>query len=106
MTNVTTRPAEERDLLIENDSHGFDENPPEEPLKLHKVLIDGKPGLAGIGSLGAYSERVLLVFDEPHPKFGEEFMTKHFRIEPNEPGLLHWGHQNRTFNIQIITEEE
>lgn len=106
MTSKKTRPAAEKDLLIENDSHGFDKNPPEGPLQLHKVLIDGKPGLAGIGSLGAYSERILLVFDEPHPEFGEEFMTKYFQIDPQEPGILHWGHDNRTFNIEILDEEE
>lgn len=106
MTNVNTRPAEEKDLMIENDSHGFDKHPTEGPPQLHKVLIDGKPGHAGIGSLGAYSERILLVFDEPHPEFGEEFMTKYFQIDPREPGLLHWGHEKRTFNIQLIIEEE
>jgi len=106
MTTTKTQPATEKDLMIENDSHGFDTQTPEGPPQLHKVLIDGKPGLAGIGSLGAFSERILLVFDEPHPEFGEEFMTKYFKINPQEPGLLHWGHEKRTFNIEILIEEE
>ncbi len=106
MANMKTRPAEEKDLLIENDTHGFDKHPPEGPPQLHRVLIDGKPGLAGIGSQGTYSERILLVFDEPHPEFGEEFMTKNFHFDRREPGLLHWGHEKRTFNIEIMTKEE
>ena len=106
MANMKTRPAEQKDLLIENDTHGFEKHPPEGPPQLHRVLIDGKPGLAGIGSQGTYSERILLVFDEPHPEFGEEFMTKNFHFDRREPGLLHWGHEKRTFNIEIMTEEE
>jgi len=106
MTPRNTRPAEEIDLKIPNDVNPFDPNASTEPPKLFKVLIDGKPGLAGIGSLSGYSERILLVFDEPHPEFGEEFMTKYFMFDNNEPGLLLWGHQNRSFKIDLIIEDE
>lgn len=34
-------------------------------------------------------ERIVIVFKNPHPDFGKEFITKYYGIE--KPGYMHWG---------------
>lgn len=101
---TNTQPATEASLIVTNDRHGFDQNPNYEAPIMHKVLVDGEPALAGIGSFGAYSERIVLAFDPPHEEWGQEFATKYFRIEKDNPGILTWGNDGRSFRIDIIIE--
>jgi hypothetical protein len=102
--NNKTEPATEASLVVENDNHGFDENPnPEAPI-MHDVLVDGTRAKAGVGSFGTYSTRIVLLFDPPHSKWGNEFTTKDFNIDKDNPGVLKWGHNGESCNIEKIVE--
>ena len=63
--NNKTEPATEASPVIENDNHGFDENPNCEAAIMHDVLVDGTPAKTGVGSFGMYSTRIVLRFDPP-----------------------------------------
>ncbi len=104
MTEVKTSPATEQDLIIQNDRHGFDENPNLEPPKMVDVLVDGQLAKAGVGSFGGYSTRIVLLFDPPHPEWGNEFATKYFFFDEKTPGVLNWGHYGKTFQIEKIVK--
>jgi hypothetical protein len=104
MTEIKTVPATEESLIVQNDTHGFDQNPNTEPLVMHDVLIDGQPAKAGVGSFGAYSTRIVLLFDPPHPEWGDEFATKYFIFDEKNPGVLNWGHDGKSFQIEKIAE--
>jgi len=105
MSEISTIPATEQNLVIENDNHGFDESPNQEPPLMHDVLVDGEPAKAGVGSFGGYSTRIVLVFDPPHAEFGKEFATKYFMFEDDEPGVMKWGHDGRSFLVEKIISE-
>jgi hypothetical protein len=62
------------------------------------VLVDGAPAQMFASDSG-WSDRVVLLFAEPHEEFGSEFQTKYFEI--STPGTLTWGHENRNFSISI-----
>ncbi|MBT3970848.1 MAG: gamma-glutamylcyclotransferase [Euryarchaeota archaeon] len=104
MTEVKTCPATEADLIVQNDIHGFDPNPHSDPPIMHDVLVDGQPAKAGVGSFGAYSTRIVLVFDPPHPEWGDEFATKYFIFDDKELGVVNWGHDGKSFHIEKIVE--
>ena len=98
---MNTIPATEENLRTENDVHPFDEDLPKklEPT-MHPVLVDGIRGVATTGTLGTYSDRIVLSLEEEHPDLGREFGTKHFIFK--EPGLVMWGHEEKTFTIHKI----
>ncbi len=104
MTEIKTCPATETDLIVQNDNHGFDENPNLEPPIMHDVLVDGQPAKAGVGSFGAYSTRIVLVFDPPHPEWGGEFSTKYFIFDEKEHGVVNWGYEGKSFHIEKIVK--
>lgn len=104
MSEFERRPATENDLIIVNDRHGFDENPNLESPIMYDVLVDGHPAKAGVGSFGLYSTRILLLFDPPHPEFGEEFGTKYFMFDDNKPGVVNWGHEGKSFFIELLVQ--
>jgi len=104
MTEIKTRPAKEKDLIVTNDQHGFDQKPSLEPPIMHDVLVDGHPAKAGVGSFGGYSTKIVVLFDPPHPEWGLEFGTKYFMFDENEDGIVNWGHDGRNFRIEIIME--
>ena len=99
-SNVRTIPATEEDLVIDNDIHPMDPNPPEELSPGHPVIVDGIRGEARVGSLGGYSERIGIVLEEEHPDLGKDFRTKYFRFI--SPGVVEWGYEGKTFKIQKI----
>ena len=105
MSELSTIPATEQNLAVQNDTHGFDEQPNQEAPIFHDVLIDGEPAKAGVGSFGGYSTRIVLLFDPPHTEFGEEFATKYFMFEDDESGVMKWGHDGRSFLVEKITSE-
>lgn len=106
MSEISTIPATEQNLVVENDNHGFDEKQNQEPPRMHDVLIDGEPAKAGVGSFGGYSTRILLLFDPPPAEFGSEFATKRFRFNENEPSVMEWGNDGRSLIIEKITSEK
>ena len=68
-----------------------------------KVLVDDYKASMVIGTFGTYSDRLNISFETPHPKFGETFSTKYFRL--TELGLIEWGHDGRKFNVVATGEE-
>lgn len=102
---MKTIPATEEDLMIEKDAHPFDEDLPKTvnfEEQMHPVLVDGIKGKACTGTLGSYSERILIHLEEEHPELGKEFGTKYFIFK--EPGLVMWGHYEQTFTIHKIID--
>ena len=98
---MNTIPATEENLRTENDVHPFDEDLPKKlDLTMHPVLVDGIKGVATTGTLGTYSDRIVLSLEEEHPELGKEFGTKYFIFK--EPGLVMWGHSEKTFQIHKI----
>ena len=103
---IETIPATEESLMIENDVHPFDADLPKTVnffAQMHPVLVDGIKGKACTGTLGTYSDRIRINLEEEHPELGTDFQTKYFIFK--EPGLVLWGHDEKTFDIQkIITQ--
>ena len=95
--------ATEKDLMIENDAHPFDEDLPKTvnfDEQMHPVLVDGIKGKACTGTLGSYSERIRINLEEEHPELGRDFQTKYYMFL--EPGKVLWGHDEKTFKIEKI----
>ena len=105
MSERTTRPAKEEDLIVPNGNHAM--NPGDgTPYELRPALVDGIPALAGIDAFGGYSERIRIDFDHPHAKLGPGFQTKYFTIRNEEPGICHWGHDGESFTIEIFVDDD
>ena len=99
--NVTTIPATEDNLKLEEDVHPFDQDLPKTvEFKLHPVIVDGILGQACVGTLGAYSQRIRINLAEEHPELGTDFQTKYYIF--TEPGKVTWGHSGASFTIEKI----
>ena len=97
--------ATEKDLMIENDVHPFDEDLPKTvnfDEQMHPVLVDGIKGKACTGTLGSYSERIRINLEKEHPELGRDFQTKYYMFL--EPGKVLWGHEKKTFTIYKIID--
>ena len=58
---MNTIPATEENLRTENDVHPFDEDLPKKlEATMHPVLVDGIKGVATTGTLGTYSDRIVV----------------------------------------------
>ena len=62
-----------------------------------QVTCDGLPATLQLDSSIGWSLRLVLIFDTPHPEFGDRFQTKHFGCEG--PGCIGWGREGGTFRI-------
>ena len=99
--NMTTIPATEDNLKLEEDVHPFDADLPKTvDFKLHPVIVDGILGQACVGTLGAYSQRIRINLAEEHPELGSDFQTKYYIF--TEPGKVTWGHSGASFTIEKI----
>ena len=99
--NMTTIPATEENLTLEEDVHPFDQDLPKTvEFKLHPVIVDGILGQACVGTLGAYSQRIRINLAEEHPELGSDFQTKYYIF--TEPGKVTWGHYGASFTIEKI----
>ena len=99
--NMTTIPATEDNLKLEEDVHPFDQDLPKTvEFKLHPVIVDGILGQACVGTLGAYSQRIRINLAEEHPDLGTDFQTKYYIF--TEPGKVSWGHSGASFTIEKI----
>ena len=99
--NMTTIPATEDNLKLEEDVHPFDQDLPKTvEFKLHPVIVDGILGQACVGTLGAYSQRIRINLAEEHPDLGTDFQTKYYIF--TEPGKVTWGHYGASFTIEKI----
>jgi len=98
---MTTIPATEENLKLEEDVHPFDQDLPKTvEFKLHPVIVDGILGQACVGTLGAYSQRIRINLAEEHPELGSDFQTKYYIF--TEPGKVTWGHNGASFTIEKI----
>ena len=68
-----------------------------EPLQL---TVDGHPAKGLITDRVGWSTRIVLLFEQPHQKFGKEFMTKKFFIEP--AGYLNYGYEQKPLRLKRI----
>ena len=104
MNERKTGPAvSSSDLLIPN-VRGMMDTPSDAPSPpiMTDVLVDGVPAKAGIGFFGTWSERIVLIFEEDHPKYGTEWGTKYYMFDQENPGKVNWGHYGESFRIEII----
>ena len=90
-------PASYQSLVVDNDYSPFTQTGLEGEAVLHPVLVDGIPGQAGIGSFGAFSERIKIILEQAHPELQTEFQTKYFSF--TAPGQIEWGHHGQSFEI-------
>ena len=100
---MKTKPATEKDLQVEQDATPFDQDLPKTvnyEEQMQPVLVDGIKGEACIGTLGTYSERIRIVLEKEHPDLGKDFQTKYYMFV--EPGKVLWGHDKKTFKIEVI----
>ena len=64
------------------------------------VIVDKKyKAKMKIDTFGTFSERILLLFDQPHPIHGKEFMTKYYFFRNN---FIEWGFNGQKFEIQYL----
>ena len=54
------------------------------------VIVDGLPGQIFYSGAPFQSDRVVILFDPPHPRWSHQFATKYFEF--TAPGVLRWGH--------------
>lgn len=94
-------PATYQSLVVENDYSPFTQTGQEGEAIMHNVLVDGIPGQAGIGSFGAFSERIKITLERAHPELETEFKTKYFHF--TAPGKVEWGHNGQSFEIRKVT---
>jgi hypothetical protein len=78
--------------------------PQPELSSLHPVIIDGIRGKAAVGSFGTWSLRISIELDAEHPDLGTNFMTKYYIFDKQDPGLVNWGNQGKSFRISKIIE--
>ena len=95
-----TIPATEESLQLEVDDHRMNATRPAHLSAFHPVLVDGIEGTAAVGAMGGYSTRLVFQLENPHPDFGADFGTKHFRFL--EPGLVEWGYDGKQFTMLKI----
>lgn len=68
-----------------------------------RVIIDNIYANIDIDYFGTFSERILIKFDETHPLYGDEFMTKYFTFK-NKNTII-WGYDNKEIQWRLIEEE-
>ena len=74
----------------------------DQDLKMIRVIADDHPASCFLQDRGWNSTRIVIVFDQPHPMWGESFVTKHFLFE--RPGKMYWGHEGNHIKISAILE--
>jgi hypothetical protein len=83
--------------IIESD---FPKDTGQEDFETLLLTVDGHPVKGLItGSVG-WSTRIVLLFEQLHPEFGTEFMTKRFMIEP--AGYLLYGYNQKPLRLKRI----
>ncbi len=66
-----------------------------------RVTVDGRSAECFLHDRVFYTTKVVILFDEDHPKWGEYFTTKYFMF--NEPGKMHWGHGGEYMVMDVET---
>ena len=69
-------------------------------LRMIRVKVDGYFGSCFLHDRGWNSTKIVILFDQSHPTWGEAFMTKHFIFE--RPGRMYWGHEGNYVEIHTF----
>ncbi|MDP7002934.1 MAG: hypothetical protein QF911_05130 [Candidatus Thalassarchaeaceae archaeon] len=69
-------------------------------LKMIRVIVDGNPASCFLNDRVFYSTKIVILFDEPHPRWEGCFTTKYFMFD--EPGKMNWGHQGEHMVIHSL----
>ena len=86
---------QESDFPIDSEQDQF------EPLQLTEY---GYPAKGLITDSIGWSTRILLLFEQPPPEFGKEFMTKKFLIEP--AGYLTYGYDQKPLRLSEFNSDK
>lgn len=96
--NLNIKPATEHDLRTAEDAQA-EHTSVWTPPWVH-VQIDGMAARAFVGNDGAWSDVLLIEFDEGPPEgMPVLFRTKYFHFP--EPGRLCWGHDGAEHDVQL-----
>ena len=74
----------------------------DQDVKMIRVIADDHTGSCFLQDRGWNSTRIVIVFDQPHPMWGESFVTKHFLFVT--PGTMYWGHEGNSIKISTMLE--
>ena len=66
-----------------------------------RVTVDGHSAECFLHDRVFYTTKVVILFEEEHPKWGGYFTTKYFMF--NEPGKMHWGHGGEHMVMEVAT---
>ena len=64
-----------------------------------RVYVDGSPAECFLHDRVFYSTKVVMLFEEEHPRWGACFTTKYFVFD--EPGRMSWGHNGESMSVEI-----
>ena len=70
----------------------------DDEVKMVRITVDGRPASCFLSERVWGSTKVVIVFDQEHPRWGEYFTTKYFWFD--EPGKMHWGHDGDHMKIE------
>jgi len=73
-----------------------------EDAEMIRVIIDDHLASCFLHDRGWASTKVVIMFDEEHPRWGKCFATKYFLFE--RPGKMKWGHDGECMNIEKYVE--
>ena len=65
-----------------------------------RVMVDGNLASCFLHDRVFYTMKVVILFDEPHPRWKECFTTKYFIFK--EPGKMYWGHRGEHMYIEAF----
>ena len=69
-------------------------------LKMIRVTVDDYPASCFLHDRVFNSTKVIILFDESHPRWGKCFMTKYFVF--NRPGKMDWGYNGEYMGIEAL----
>ena len=74
-------------------------------VRMVRVTVDGHQAACFLHDRVWYTTKVVILFDEGHPRWGEYFTTKYFTFK--QPGRMHWGHRGESMEIEatLLTVE-
>ena len=64
-----------------------------------KVVVDGHNADCYIDERWG-SSKIVILFENEHPKWGKSFTTKYFTFE--KPGIMSWGYKQEHMHIAIV----
>ena len=69
-------------------------------IRMVRVTVDGCLASCFLHDRVCYSTKLVILFDKPHPRWGENFTTKYFLFDC--PGKMVWGHNGECMDIDAV----